>query len=195
MLDLRALSKVNASRCIRWHGPLGIMDWSPERWMTAITGEWGEAAEKLLDLSITPSRRKPGLYESLEAELADVIIYTELMGQRISFDLPGAVLGVDCYENLASDYKYFVKGTKHLGEAANALKKVFRVQDNIANVNSELRQIQTVEDGLIKVGNELTYFIGCITSIGDMHGLDLPSAIVNKFNSTSEKYGFPERLA
>lgn len=148
---LKKLSEVSAARVLKWHGPNGVMDWSPERWCVATLGELGELA-----LVAT------GTDEVIASEAADTAIYAELFAQCI---------GVKMYDLgwEDPDVKSFVDGIRHctgqLGEAANALKKAFR--NHLANL---------------------------IAILDDMLFGNLEAAITKKFNATSEKYGFPERL-
>lgn len=174
---LKRLSEVNASRCVRWHGPNGVMDWSPERWCVATLGELGELA-----LVAT------GTDEVVAAEAADTAIYAELFAQCI---------GVKLYEFgwEDPDVNSFIDGIRHctgqLGEAANALKKAFRIEANMANISDKDRQIDTLKQAYEAIGNHLANLIAILD---DMLFGNLEVAIIKKFNATSVKYNFPERL-
>lgn len=172
---LKRLSEVNASRCIRWHGPAGLVDWSPERWLVATMGELGE-------LALTDDDRN--------AEAADVAIYAELFAQRIGIKLGELEPDVDM--TMIATFDGEIKlCTGQLGEAANVLKKAFRIEMNMANISEKERQISTLEDAYKTIGQHL---MNLIHILDEMTYSDLEEAIIRKFNATSEKYGFPERL-
>jgi NTP pyrophosphatase (non-canonical NTP hydrolase) len=66
-------------------------DWSPNDWMTALTGEVGEAANVLKkvrrgDLTIEEAR------PMLTQELADVCIYLDLLAKQVGVNLGDAVI-------------------------------------------------------------------------------------------------------
>lgn len=82
-----------------------------------------------------------------------------------------------------------------LGEAANAIKKLRRVEEGMANISVPERQISDRETALRAIGEELADTFIYLDLLAQRLGLDLETEIINKFNATSEKYGFPERLA
>lgn len=96
MLTFAKLQKVNLERCVRWHDPA---TWSVSEWTNALAGEAGEAsnqAKKLLrfDTGMTGPNGKHNNGDSREAivaaigaELADVVIYADLVAQRLELDL------------------------------------------------------------------------------------------------------------
>lgn len=81
------------------------------------------------------------------------------------------------------------------GEVCNAVKKLRRVEDEIANISDADRQLSTREDAVRKIGEEPADTFLYLNLLAVRLGLDLPAEIVAKFNATSERYGFPERLA
>ena len=81
-----------------------------------------------------------------------------------------------------------------LGEAANALKKLFRIDDDIANISEADRQISTRQEAIDKIAEEVADTFIYLNLFACRLGIDLADAVVKKFNSTSERYGFPERL-
>ncbi len=82
-----------------------------------------------------------------------------------------------------------------VGEICNAVKKLRRVEDGIANLNVESgRQLDTREAAVAKVAEELADTFIYLDLLAQHLGIDLPDAIVQKFNIVSERYGFPERL-
>ncbi len=115
----RGLRTVNVRRCEASFHP--VKDWSPCDWMTAVAGEVGEAANivKKLKRIETESLNSPaniGLLElvpeaererdmdtmkiqvlhelkrRLGHELADVVIYLDLLAARLDIDLGAAVI-------------------------------------------------------------------------------------------------------
>ena len=99
--DLRAFSAENRRRC---EAPDGfnhpLPSWSLSDWMTALTGEVGEAANVVKKLNrvrdgipgnkLTPTE----LRAKLADELADSFIYLDLLAQAADIDLPEAIFRV-----------------------------------------------------------------------------------------------------
>ena len=85
----------NIARCLKWH-PKGIESWSASDWMTAITGELGEAAGVLKMMNRErdglPGNKIKPTKEMLAKELADVFIYLDLLAAREGIDLGLAVV-------------------------------------------------------------------------------------------------------
>jgi NTP pyrophosphatase (non-canonical NTP hydrolase) len=80
------------------------------------------------------------------------------------------------------------------GEVCNAVKKLRRVEDEIANISDEGRQLSTRQAAVAKIGEELADTFLYLNLLAVRLGIHLPTEIVRKFNATSERYGFPERL-
>jgi len=81
-----------------------------------------------------------------------------------------------------------------LGEACNAIKKLHRVDDDIANISDEGRLLATRAEALAKIGEELADTFIYLNLLALRCGVDLADEVVKKFNATSERYNFPERL-
>ena len=81
-----------------------------------------------------------------------------------------------------------------LGEAANALKKLFRIEDEIASINDADRQISTRKEALDKIGGEIADTLIYLDLFASRLGVDLAAEVVKKFNATSRRYKFPERI-
>ena len=76
-----------------------------------------------------------------------------------------------------------------LGEALNVVKKLNRARDGlVGNAVGEAELRQALADELADVAIYLDIFAAAA-------GVDLAEAIVSKFNRTSEKNGFPDRLS
>lgn len=97
-LQFKQLRFANVMRCeASFHG---IDRWSPCDWMTAVAGEMGEAAnlvKKLRRIETAPDTHRPedGTAAEISArvadELADLVIYTDLLAARLGIDLGAAV--------------------------------------------------------------------------------------------------------
>ena len=75
------------------------------------------------------------------------------------------------------------------GEAANVVKKIRRHEDNLHGVGDptepELRKM---------LAHELADVFLYLDLVATKAGIDLPAAIVEKFNIVSDRQGFPEKL-
>ncbi len=100
MLDLEVLRKANVTRCEKSFHKLD--DWSVTDWACAMAGEAGEAcnlAKKLRRLTgptyETGKANTPKSVQEIIAgiadELADVIIYVDLLAARLDIDLDSTV--------------------------------------------------------------------------------------------------------
>ena len=102
-LTFALLSQTNTSRTIRWHGgrpgsPDDKSGWNGADWSNAMQAEAGEAGnvvEKLrrteTDLVGKLDRPRKELMPMLADEIADVIIYADLLATYYEIDLAAAV--------------------------------------------------------------------------------------------------------
>ena len=97
MLSFEELRRVNVMRCTRWHGP-DSQKWTLADWSNAMCGEAGETANVIKKIR----RQETGAVnagdppmEKLRAmaaeEIADVVIYCDLLAQELGADLAEAV--------------------------------------------------------------------------------------------------------
>lgn len=94
-LTFQELRTANVDRCEKWH-PQGLKSWSPSDWLTAVTGELGELAS-LLKMR---NRERDGLQgnkfsptdQQIADELADVVMYLDLLSEVLGVDLGAAVV-------------------------------------------------------------------------------------------------------
>lgn len=99
-LTFEQLAKTNLARCLKWH-PDGIKSWSASDWATAVAGELGEACSIIKEMN----RLRDGLvgnkvghqdWASLKValgkELADILIYLDLLAQREDINLGEVVI-------------------------------------------------------------------------------------------------------
>jgi NTP pyrophosphatase (non-canonical NTP hydrolase) len=81
------------------------------------------------------------------------------------------------------------------GEAANAAKKLKRLEDKILSVNEEARHYSTLEDARKKVAEEcadtILYALLLIARVGEENPEEILRFV---FNKKSAEYGFPERI-
>jgi NTP pyrophosphatase (non-canonical NTP hydrolase) len=91
------LRKANVERCEEVYHPL--KDWSPCDWATAMAGEAGEACNKVKKLrrlddyqpdpTIDIARER--LRDEIVEEIADCVIYCDLLAARLDRDLEKAI--------------------------------------------------------------------------------------------------------
>ncbi len=80
------------------------------------------------------------------------------------------------------------------GEACNAIKKLRRVEEGLANKNDDGRQLDTRAKAIAAIADELADMLIYLNLLALRLNIDLEAATVRKFNAVSERYGFPERL-
>lgn len=84
---------------------------------------------------------------------------------------------------------WFTATMGELGEAANVAKKLNRERDGIAGNTVSVEQLRA------DLADEIADVAIYLDILAASEGIDLAAAIVSKFNRTSEKVGFPERLS
>ncbi len=96
-LSMKALRAVNVSRCKRWHPPEST-PWTAADWSNALCGEAGELANviKKIRRQETGARNEgdPSMVElrgMAAHELADVVIYADLLADFLGVDLGEAI--------------------------------------------------------------------------------------------------------
>lgn len=175
MLTFERLSEANIARCKRWH-TAGLEDWSSDRWLLATVGEFGEltnAYKKLWRIeggmaNISEADRqlstRTAAIEKIAEEFADTFIYLNLYALRNDHRMIGEIVA-----------------TRHSKEE--------KPEEYLINILSSLGALtyifdpDPVEDAL----NSLILFALDL-------GFNPQRAIIDKFNATSIKYNFPERL-
>lgn len=93
MLTFETLRSQNAPRCQRWH-PATSIPWSLADWSNALCGEAGELANFIKKLrrhetgAVNEGDPKPdALVAAAGEELADVVIYADLLAHKLGLDL------------------------------------------------------------------------------------------------------------
>jgi NTP pyrophosphatase (non-canonical NTP hydrolase) len=90
LLDFKTLAKANLERCESAFHPLE--DWTAMEWAVCVGGEFGEMAELLKKLKGGDFKgRETETVENIGREIADQIIYLDLLAQRLGLDLGTAV--------------------------------------------------------------------------------------------------------
>lgn len=80
------------------------------------------------------------------------------------------------------------------GEVCNAIKKLNRIEDEIANLSEPDRQLGTREEAIKAIGEECADTFLYLELLCQRLNLVLEDEIQKKFNKVSRKYGFPERI-
>jgi NTP pyrophosphatase (non-canonical NTP hydrolase) len=99
-LRFQELSEANIARAKRWHpGFPQDDDWNGADWSNAMCGEAGEAANMVKKLrrietskAGTPDSELWGLQKALAKELADVVIYADLLAAKYDINLGVAIV-------------------------------------------------------------------------------------------------------
>lgn len=106
--DLRA---ANLARVARWH-PAGLSSWSVMQWACAMAGEAGEACNvaKKIQRAVDGVGGKTATAAELADELADTIIYADLLAASQGIDLRRAIIrkfnAVSIREGMPDRLKY-----------------------------------------------------------------------------------------
>lgn len=97
-MSFDTLRRVNVERCEAVFHRLDA--WSPADWAVALGGEVGEALNEVkklrrLDDSTGPNdhRTKQEIIQAIANELADTVIYADLLAARLKIDLGRAIVG------------------------------------------------------------------------------------------------------
>lgn len=97
-LSFHDLRDTNVERCKRWHPGFPDDDWTVADWSNAAAGEMGEAANVVKKIrrgqfghpgANDPSRQV--LLDMLANEIADTVIYLDLLAAHAGIDLATAV--------------------------------------------------------------------------------------------------------
>jgi NTP pyrophosphatase (non-canonical NTP hydrolase) len=99
-LSFKSLNSANVARARRWHPGFPEQDdWNGADWSNAMCGEAGEAAnvvKKLRRIETnkvgTPDSELWGLQKALAKELADTVIYADLLAAKYGINLGTAIV-------------------------------------------------------------------------------------------------------
>jgi len=186
-LTFSHLRDQNLPRCRRWH-PEGAPPWSFSDWFLALGGEAGEALNVVKKLN----RDRDGLAGNLKShlalvddlggELADVVIYLDIC---LGWDFPERRL----FEEF--DFAGIRADTSHA--AANYPEAAMTPSER---GNWLFKSIARVDDGDDVEGRAFwaRQVFRATDALAYEFQIDLAGAVIVKFNLTSERFGFPERL-
>lgn len=76
------------------------------------------------------------------------------------------------------------------GETANVVKKLRRIETHTADATDG----HTEAELMVMLANEIADVFLYLDLLANYYDIDLPDAVVRKFNAVSERRGFPERL-
>lgn len=172
------LPEANKTRCHRWHGPNGVNDWTADKWTVATLGELGETANALKKLWRVRSNMA-NISEDAARQLSTegealAAIAAEFSDTMIHYDLLLQSLPQSFY--LMTEYA-----------------------ENFSHKTPEICLLMAGRalciGGALLVDHVYTFRSAMIQfAIHPEINIDPVEAIINKFNATSIKYGFPERL-
>jgi len=96
-LGFSELRRVNVTRCERWHGP-GSDPWTAADWSNATCGEAGEMANVIKKIrrhetgAVNEGDPPLATLKAMAAEeIADVVIYADLLAKYLGIDLGQAI--------------------------------------------------------------------------------------------------------
>jgi NTP pyrophosphatase (non-canonical NTP hydrolase) len=188
--DLRTTS---LQRCARWH-PGGVTDWSLDDWLVAVVGELGETLNVVKKLNrerdkiVGNSVSADELRVQLADEIADTVIYLDLLAARLDIDL---------------NWMHCFNKVREVALSMAALFEEETLSSLGVKVSADIGRIAALIEGSEghNVPGFLPRFEGHISSaickldhMALLEQIDLAEAVVSKFNRTSEKNGFPEVL-
>ncbi|WP_049973733.1 hypothetical protein [Azospirillum sp. B4] len=171
-------------------------DWALSTWSNAMFGEIGEVAE-VLDY-------KSGEVAAfiIGEELADVMIYLDILAFRCGIDLGKAIhrRTVICHADNDGSMD-FATMRLHLGHPTlrlhgDAFRALCWYSGAAANVLKKVERGDiTLPAALEPLTNHYVDAVFMLDALAKPRGIDLGVAVMEKFNRTSEKVGSPIRLA
>ena len=87
-----------------------------------------------------------------------------------------------------------VAAAGEMGEICNVVKKLRRIESQYIGINDKDRQIKDNKHAIEEIGKEIADTVLYLNLLSIRCGLSLEEEIINKFNQTSDKYGFEEKL-
>jgi NTP pyrophosphatase (non-canonical NTP hydrolase) len=159
-----------------WHLPLDA--WSYPDWLVAVGGELGQALNLVKKLNrerdaiIGNGKSAPELLRDLADELADTVIYLDLL-----LASEGQDFGFDHFGEIAPVVPPFGIGLSVRGSSAMVFAGRLAAAETVSATRIAAR-------GLLLVLGDLA----------NAAGIELGAAVVAKFNATSARHGLPHRL-
>lgn len=189
-LTFEQLRIANATRCLRWH-KTGLDEWSLADWCVAVGGEVGEALNVVKKLNRdrdgqpgnTKSRAE--LMVDLGDELADIVIYLDILVAAGGDGRLGVLFARSGFAELrqATIDEFPDPTMLSTSEWATGMLELSGGLANVVLVNPE------------HIGGAADILLNSVDAVAYSWGIDLGVAVARKFDATSERYGFPERLA
>jgi NTP pyrophosphatase (non-canonical NTP hydrolase) len=188
--DLRA---ANATRHVRYW-PNGIPVWGHDDWLIALGGEVGEALNVVKKVN-RDRLKMAGNYDAMEvlveklgAELADVVIYDDILASHFRTDRLGASSAF-----AVRDFAALRRATEEgLAWREPSLKALSSAGRTLMTLSGRLAEM--VPHSNAEFAQCCDFILSACDTIAFHAGIDLGAAVVRTFNATSEKLGFPERL-
>lgn len=189
-LTFEALRIANATRCLRWH-KTGLDEWSLPDWTVAVGGEIGEALNVVKKLNRDRdgqpgnTRSRAELLADLGDELADVVIYLDILVAASHDGRLGPLFDRTDFADLrlATIDEFPDPTALSTSEWATGM---LELAGGLACV------VLTTPD---HIGSQADLLLNAVDAVAYSWGIDLGAAVTRKFDATSERYGFPERLA
>lgn len=189
-LTFEALRVANSTRCLRWH-QTGLDEWSLADWCVAVGGEVGEALNVVKKLNRDRdgqpgnTRSRAELLDDLGDELADVVIYLDILVNAGGDSRLGVLFDrADFAELRQATIDEFPDPTVlSTSEWATGMLEQAGGLANVVLVSPD------------HIGGAADVLLNAVDAVAYSWGIDLGAATVRKFDATSERYGFPERLA
>lgn len=192
-LSFAHLRAVNVARCVEgWHHP--IDSWSLADWLVALGGEVGEALNIVKKLNrardgiIGNATGPDQLLDDLADELADAVIYADLLAARFGvLQIRQGTFG-DLRKITAQEMQWVAMPGLPSARAPRLLTCLGRLADVVASN----------EDGKSRTFGApylaLASLLGSLDLLALAYDIDLGAAVVRKFDATSLKHGMPHRL-
>lgn len=173
-LSFGQLRVVDVSRCRRWHpGFPNDHAWDGDDWLNAVLGEVGETANEIkklhrLDVGLPGALdgQRAEVLAHIGEELADVVCYVDLCCAFHGWSLAEPETPIQAFTSTAGPTSLSLAMGVQIGRAIEGTRTLACLQRLVAT---------------------------CAALAGTL-GIDLADAVARKFNTVSERQGFPERL-
>lgn len=195
-LTFAEFRRANVARCLKWQ-PAGLNDWSYDDWAIAVGGELGEALNVVKKLNrdrdglVGNTRSRDELLQDLADEIADTVIYLDLLLASVGFTFFDAGEGMDSFGDLRIANALALANSTAAVRASMDLSRWGR---RCLRAVGKLTEIMEGEERTSYVLKAARNLLGMLEFTANAAGIDLGSAVVSKWNRTSEKRGFPDRL-
>lgn len=91
---------INVARCIRWHGPAGVHDWSVVDWSNAMAGEAGEVCNAVKKYRRVENNmvQKEGpqdldaARDKIAMEIGDTFLYLQLLAEHLGLRIEDCIV-------------------------------------------------------------------------------------------------------